>query len=142
MTWQSFVTWPCATQGSSDPLHHGGPGPPSSSSSHGGTPLDVGKLIKDLNNRAAFRARDEGEGARPQVAGEAWLRVEECSNEIPSSGASDGLADRLAAQLATSIRIPQESNTRKRAGSPAQPEFSKRFFTAPMVGGAHLDPKP
>jgi hypothetical protein len=95
-----------------------------------------------------FNLRRYDEGARPQVAGEAWLRVAECSAESIGSErqtlASDGFATpraQLATQLAASIRIPQESNTRKRAGIPAQQEVSKRFFTAPMVGAAHLDPQ-
>ena len=98
------------------------------------------RYIKDLNNRAASRARDECKGARPQMAGDAWLRVAECSSELPSSQtlASDRFtAPAPQAQLATSIRIEQESNSHRRAGTSVQPEHSKRFFTAPMVRG-HL----
>jgi len=46
------------------------------------------------------------------------------------------------AQLATSIHNSPKTNTRKRAGAKLeQPEFSPRFFTAPMVGGgARVEP--
>ena len=38
------------------------------------------------------------------------------------------------AQFATSSHDPSESNTGSRAGIIGQPQFSPRFFTAPVVG--------
>ena len=91
---------------------------------------------------------------------EAWLRVAECSSELlrADAGTTPGAGEAAfhefgaalheffppPAQLATSMHChnPQNYNTRKRAaGAYAQPEFSKRFFTAPMVGGggAHME---
>jgi hypothetical protein len=103
--------------------------------------FSIGTPLATLNSRSTFVTLNEV--GRPPQPAEAWLRVAEVSIELLRGG--DTLKrelDDAQQQFATSVHSPQKTKTLKRELEDAQPmsmsKLSKRFFTAPMVGGAHV----
>jgi len=113
-----------------------------------------GTPLAKLSSRSTFVTLNEAGGRAPKPA-EAWLRVAECSSELPDADADAEATPSIAQELQNlfsqvpgalrsvgSQSTPETSNSRKPKGLKhaagvklEQPEPLQRFFTAPMVGG-------